>query len=291
MDKNGMAVRAWAGLGFGFVELGTVTAQAQPGNARPRLFRLPQSRALINRMGFNNDGAAALADRLAAAGVRRGNAAAGIPLGVSIGKTGMVAVEDAVEDYLTSFAALAPYADYVAVNVSSPNTPGLRRLQDAEALRQLAGNLVQAARTGRPDAPVPIFVKLAPDLGEAALEEALDVCRSTGVSGLIATNTTLRRSGVSFAESRLAGERGGLSGAPLTDRARQVVRFLRDRSELPIIGVGGIMTADDGRRMLDAGADLLQVYTGLIYRGPGLVDALNRLGMRSGSDFVPQEQR
>jgi dihydroorotate dehydrogenase len=291
MDKNGIAVRAWAGLGFGFAELGTVTAQAQSGNDQPRLFRLPQSRALINRMGFNNDGAAALADRLAAAGVRRGNAAVGIPLGISIGKTKITPVSDAVEDYLTSFAALAPYADYVAVNVSSPNTPGLRRLQDAEVLRQLAGNLVQAARTQRPDDPVPIFVKLAPDLSEVALEEALDVCRITGVSGLIATNTTVRRSGLAFAESRLAGEQGGLSGAPLTDRARQVVRFLRDRSELPIIGVGGIMTADDGRRMLDAGADLLQVYTGLVYHGPGLLVALNRLDLRSGSAIVPQEQK
>jgi dihydroorotate dehydrogenase len=286
MDKNGIAVRAWAGLGFGFAELGTVTAQPQPGNRRPRLFRLPQSRALINRMGFNNDGARALADRLAAAGIRRGNAAAGIPLGISIGKTKITPLEDSVEDYLSSFAALAPYADYVAVNVSSPNTPGLRRLQDAEALRQLAGNLVQAARTQLPDAPVPIFVKLAPDLAEGALEEALDVCRITGVAGLIATNTTLRRSGVSFAESRLAAEQGGLSGAPLSERARQVVRFLRARTDLPIIGVGGILTADDGQRMLDAGADLIQIYTGLIFRGPGLVDALNRLDRKSQSALV-----
>ncbi|GAA3630525.1 quinone-dependent dihydroorotate dehydrogenase [Microlunatus ginsengisoli] len=277
MDKNGLAVRAWAGLGFGFAELGTVTAQAQPGNDRPRLFRLPQSSALINRMGFNNAGAEALARRLAAAGIRRGNNAAGIPLGISIGKTKITPVEDAVEDYLASFAALSPYADYVAVNVSSPNTPGLRRLQDADSLRSLAGGLVHAARTERSTDPVPIFVKIAPDLGESAVEDVLDVCRITGVSGLIATNTTLRRSGVSFAESSLAKETGGLSGAPLTNRARQLVRFLRERTELPIIGVGGIMTADDGRRMFDAGADLLQLYTGFVYGGPGLVDALNRL--------------
>ncbi len=277
MDKNGIAARSWAGLGFGFAELGTVTALGQPGNERPRLFRLPQSAALINRMGFNNEGAGTLAARLGAAGIRRGNGAAGIPLGISIGKTKIARIENAVEDYLVSFAALAPYADYLAVNVSSPNTPGLRRLQDAELLSELAGSLVGAARSDDPVDPVPIFVKIAPDLGEAALEDLLDVCRAAGVSGLIAGNTTLRRSGVSFAESRLAKEAGGLSGAPLTARARQLVRFLRERTDLPIMGVGGIMTADDGRRMLDAGADLLQVYTGFVYSGPALVDALNRL--------------
>ncbi len=291
MDKNGVAVSAWAGLGFGFAELGTVTACAQPGNDRPRLFRLPQSRALINRMGFNNEGAAVLAKRLGAAGIRRGNNAPGIPLGISIGKSKITPVEAAVDDYLASFAAISPYADYIAVNVSSPNTPGLRRLQDARSLRELAGTLVQAARTDRPNDPVPILVKLAPDLTEAALEEALDVCRSTGISGLIATNTTVRRSGVSFAESNLAKEPGGLSGAPLTARTRQVVRFLRARTDLPLIGVGGVMSADDGGRLLDAGADLLQVYSGFVYRGPDLVAALNRLDRRSRSELVRQEQR
>jgi dihydroorotate dehydrogenase len=291
MDKNGLAASAWAGLGLGFAELGTVTAQGQPGSQRPRLFRLPQSRALINRMGFNNDGATALAQRLDAVGVRRGNGAVGIPLGISIGKTKVTPVEEATDDYLASFAALSPYADYIAVNVSSPNTPGLRRLQDADFLRELAGSLVQAARTERPDGPVPIFVKLAPDLGESALEEALDVCRITGVSGLIATNTTLRRGGVAFAESGLAKESGGLSGAPLTARARQVVRFLRERSDLPLIGVGGVMSADDGARMLDAGADLLQVYTGFIYGGPDFVAALNRLDRSSRSTSVLPEDR
>ena len=291
MDKNGVAVRAWGSFGFGFAELGTVTAHGQPGNDRPRLFRLPQSKALINRMGFNNEGAGALAARLERAGIRRGSGAAGIPLGISIGKTKITPVEDAVEDYLASFDALAPYADYIAVNVSSPNTPGLRRLQDADSLRELAGALVQAARTERPTDPVPIFVKIAPDLTDGAIEEALDVCRTTGVSGLIATNTTLRRSGVSFAESSLAKETGGLSGAPLTARARQVVRFLRDRTELPIIGVGGVMTVDDGRRLLDAGADLLQVYTGFIYGGPGFVDALNRLTLGSRPLSLDQELR
>jgi dihydroorotate dehydrogenase len=285
LDKDGVAVTAWAGLGFGFAELGTVTAHGQSGNDRPRLFRLPQSRALINRMGFNNLGAVALASRLASLGVWRGSGAAGLPVGISIGKTKVTAVEEAVEDYLSSFAALAPHADYVAVNVSSPNTPGLRRLQDGSQLRALTAALVAAARAERPAGPVPIFVKLAPDLSEAALEEALDVCRLTGVRGLIATNTTVRRSGVAFAESRTAREPGGLSGAPLSARARQVVGFLRDRTDLPIIGVGGIMSADDGRRMIDAGADLLQLYTGLIYRGPGLVDALNRLDARSGRAY------
>lgn len=279
MDKNGVAVRAWAAFGFGHVELGTVTAHPQPGNERPRLFRLPASRALINRMGFNNDGAEALAARLAAAGIRRGNRAAGLPIGISIGKTKTTPLAEAVPDYLRSFDLLAPFADYLAVNVSSPNTADLRRLQDAASLTELAGALVQRAARQDPD-PVPVLVKIAPDLAEAALEDVLEVCRHTGVAGLIATNTTLSRHGIASADLDTARQAGGLSGAPLTARARAVVRFLRDRTSLPIIGVGGIMTADDGRAMLDAGADLLQVYTGFVYGGPGLVRALNALPAR-----------
>jgi dihydroorotate dehydrogenase len=265
MDKDGLAIKSWGSLGFGFVELGTVTAHPQPGNDKPRLFRLPDSRAIVNRMGFNNYGAQALADRLAAAGISRGNMAVGIPIGISIGKTKAVPLSEATEDYLTSLRALAPYADYLAVNVSSPNTPGLRSLQDAQTLAELITALLSEAwqlAAGAP--PVPIFVKVAPDLAEAALEDVVRVCSETGAEGLIATNTTLVRD-------------GGLSGAPLTKRAREVVHFLAERTTLPIIGVGGIMSRDDGQAMLDAGASLLQIYTGYVYRGPALVRDLNRL--------------
>jgi dihydroorotate dehydrogenase len=278
MDKNGVAVRSWGALGFGHVELGTVTAYAQPGNDRPRLYRLPQSRALVNRMGFNNQGAAALAVRLRAAGVSRGNRAVGVPVGVSIGKTKMTPLAEATRDYLTSLRLLAPYADYVAVNVSSPNTPRLRSLQDADALADLLGALVAEARDLAGAEPaLPILVKLAPDLTENALEQALDVAVRAGVAGLIATNTTLSRDGVHPDERDRGQQAGGLSGAPLTERARAVVAFLSARTSLPVIGVGGIMTRDDGQAMLDAGARLLQVYTGYVYGGPGLVADLNRL--------------
>ena len=278
MDKNGAAIRSWSALGFGHAELGTVTAHAQPGNDRPRLFRLPDSQALINRMGFNNAGARALADRLSAAGVVRGNQAMGIPLGISIGKSKITPLAEVAEDYLTSLRLLAPYADYLAINVSSPNTPGLRTLQDGSTLRKLINVLVgDAWRIGAGRPPVPIFVKLAPDLTEDALEEALAACTEGGVEGLIATNTTLARDGLHPADQAAAAEAGGLSGAPLATRARQVVAFLTARTALPVIGVGGILTRDDGQAMLDAGARLLQVYTGYVYRGPALVSELNRL--------------
>jgi dihydroorotate dehydrogenase len=277
MDKDGVGIKTWGSLGFGYVELGTVTAQAQPGNDKPRLFRLPESHAIINRMGFNNLGAPALADRLAAAGVSRGNLAVGVPIGISIGKTKKVPLADAVKDYLASLRSVAQYADYLAINVSSPNTPGLRSLQDAGTLAGLISALVNEAwRLAAGGPPVPIFVKVAPDLTEAALEEVVQVCAEAGAEGLIATNTTLGRDGIS-ADQPLAAEDGGLSGAPLTRRARQVVRFLAERTTLPIIGVGGIMSRDDGQAMLDAGASLLQIYTGYVYGGPALVDDLNRL--------------
>jgi dihydroorotate dehydrogenase len=277
MDKDGVGTRTWSSLGFGYIELGTVTAQPQSGNEKPRLFRLPESRAIINRMGFNNRGAAALADRLAAIGVSRGNLAVGIPIGISIGKTKSVPLSAAADDYLTSLRAVAPYADYVAINVSSPNTPGLRSLQDARTLAELISALVnQAWQLAAGGTPVPIFVKVAPDLTEAALEEVIQVSTEAGAEGLIATNTTLGRNGIP-ADQPLAAEAGGLSGAPLTRRAREVVRFLAERSTLPVIGVGGIMSRDDGQAMLDAGASLLQIYTGYIYAGPSLVNDLNHL--------------
>jgi dihydroorotate dehydrogenase len=287
MDKDGLGIRTWGALGFGHVELGTVTAQPQPGNDKPRLFRLPESRAIINRMGFNNRGAHALADRLATAGVSRGNLAVGIPIGISIGKTKKVPLNEAAEDYLSSLRTVARYADYLAINVSSPNTPGLRSLQDAGTLAELLKALVtEAWRLAAGTPPVPIFVKVAPDLTEAALEDVVRVCTEAGAEGLIATNTTLARDSLS-AEQPLAAEAGGLSGAPLSRRARQVVRFLADRTTLPIIGVGGIMSRDDGQAMLDAGASLLQLYTGYVYAGPALVNDLNKLQPRARRNGAP----
>ncbi|RNI22174.1 quinone-dependent dihydroorotate dehydrogenase [Flexivirga caeni] len=267
VDKDGVGVKTWEYLGFGHIELGTVTAHAQPGNPQPRLFRLRDSHAIINRMGFNNSGAQALAERLRAAGP------VGIPIGVSIGKTKVTPVEDAIEDYLASLAVLDGCADYFAVNVSSPNTPGLRSLQDKGPLAELLTHLVRAAgeRSG-----TPIFVKIAPDLTDGAIDDVLEVAQAAGASGVIATNTTLSRDGLAGTDLPLAAEAGGLSGAPLTRRARYVVTRIASTGGLPVIGVGGIMTADDGRALVDAGASLVQVYTGFIYRGPALVAELNR---------------
>ncbi|WP_328823461.1 quinone-dependent dihydroorotate dehydrogenase [Metallococcus carri] len=268
VDKDGVAVRAWPAMGFGHVELGTVTAQAQPGNERPRLFRLQDSRAIINRMGFNNHGAPALATTLREAG------AVGIPVGVSIGKTKVTPVEDATEDYLTSLRALDGLADYVAVNVSSPNTPGLRSLQDKEPLALLLAEIVTAATElarARGAAPTPVFVKIAPDLTDGAIDDVLEVAQRADASGIIATNTTLSRDGLAAADLPLASETGGLSGAPLTRRSRYVVQRVAAATSLPVIGVGGVMTGADARALADAGASLVQIYTGFIYRGPALV--------------------
>lgn len=271
MDKNGSALNAWPALGFGFTEVGTVTAHPQPGNERPRLFRLVGSQAVVNRMGFNNAGARRLATRLETIGPLP------TPLGISIGKSKVTPVHAAVEDYLTSLRLLHSYADYIAVNVSSPNTLGLRSLQEKRPLTELLGALTDEAAdlagdTGR---PVPILVKIAPDLSDTAIAEVLEVCEHTGVAGVIATNTTVSRDGIVARDLVPAGEPGGMSGAPLTTRAREVVRFVSSHTDLPVIGVGGIMSADDGLAMLDAGASLLQLYTGLIYRGPGLVRSIN----------------
>ncbi|WP_233558220.1 quinone-dependent dihydroorotate dehydrogenase [Tessaracoccus sp. OH4464_COT-324] len=272
LDKDGIAALAWAHFGFGFAELGTVTALSQPGNPKPRIFRAPASKAIINRMGFNNAGAARLAERLRDAGVRRGNLAAGIPIGVSIGKTKRVDLADATSDYLTSLNHVAPYADYVAVNISSPNTPGLRSLQAAREVSNLLLPLTEAAR-GHDS--LPLFVKLAPDLTADQLSETLAVIRDLPVSGIIATNTTLSREGLQPEDMWLASEAGGLSGHPLTYRALDFVERVVGQVELPVIGVGGIMTPRDAHRMFDAGARLLQLYTGFIYEGPALVRGIH----------------
>ncbi|MGI5149173.1 quinone-dependent dihydroorotate dehydrogenase [Plantactinospora sp. CA-294935] len=268
MDKDGAALPAWPALGFGFVEVGTVTAHPQPGNPRPRLFRLPGSAAVINRMGFNNAGAEALAGRLAA--LRR---PLGVPLGISLGKSKVTPLGDAVADYLASYRALAPYGDYFAVNVSSPNTPGLRALQDRAHLDALLTALVGEK---------PILVKIAPDLTEAAIAELLQVCLDRGAAGVIATNTTLGRDGIAPAEAHRAGEAGGLSGRPLTARTREVVSFVHAETNgaLPVVGVGGILDPADATALLDAGASLVQLYTGFVYGGPGLVRAVARATRR-----------
>ncbi|MEU8423848.1 quinone-dependent dihydroorotate dehydrogenase [Micromonospora sp. NPDC048835] len=264
MDKDGAALPAWPALGFGFVEVGTVTAHAQPGNPRPRLFRLPASEAVVNRMGFNNAGAAALAARLAAL-----PRPLGVPLGISLGKSKVTPLDEAVEDYRASYRALRGHGDYFAVNVSSPNTPGLRSLQDRAHLDALLGALVGEK---------PVLVKIAPDLTEAAIAELLEVCLARGAAGVIATNTTLSREGLAGVDVERGAQAGGLSGRPLTGRARDVVAFVHRETggRLPIIGVGGVLEPDDAARMFDAGAALVQLYTGFIYRGPALVRAAVR---------------
>lgn len=273
MDKNGVALRAWRALGFGFVEVGTVTAHAQPGNPKPRLFRLVESEAVINRMGFNNLGSDTLATKLASYGDL------GYPLGISIGKSKVTELEDAVDDYVTSLRRLYRFGDYFAVNVSSPNTPGLRSLQDSGQLRELLTALHHEAATLSPGGPKPILVKIAPDLTEPAIDELLGVCTDVGVAGIIATNTTIGRSGLAAADEHLAAETGGLSGRPLTEISAKTVAHIHAETggALPVIGVGGILDPSDAARLSDAGASLVQIYTGLIYRGPGLVRRTNRL--------------
>ncbi|MFC4001103.1 quinone-dependent dihydroorotate dehydrogenase [Prauserella oleivorans] len=272
MDKDGRALAAWPALGFGFVEVGTVTRHAQPGNPKPRLFTLADSDAVINRMGFNNAGAEALATRLARTGKPS------VPLGISIGKSKVTPIENAVADYQASLRALHPYADYVAVNVSSPNTPGLRTLQDRASLTDLLAALRATTRELSPAAPIPLLVKVAPDLTDEALGELLQVCTDHDVAGIIATNTTLSRDGVAPSGTGIAGQPGGLSGRPLAARAREVVRFVRAQTgdRLPVIGVGGITSPRDAEAMLDAGASLIQLYTGFALHGPGLVRRINR---------------
>jgi dihydroorotate dehydrogenase len=271
LDKDGVALPAWAALGFGFLEVGTVTWQAQPGNPRRRMFRLRQSQAVINRIGFANRGARALADRLATAG------ALPVPLGISLGRSKATPPAGVVEDYLASLRVLQPYADYLAINVSSPNTPGLRSLQDREPLSELLGAVRATVRDLARGGPgTPVLVKIAPDLTDPAIADLLDVCGRHGVAGVIATNTTLDRSGLDPRDPA-AGEPGGLSGRPLARRALEVVGFVHRETggRLPIIGVGGILEPDDALRMFDAGASLVQLLTGLIYRGPGLVRRIN----------------
>jgi len=261
LDKNGVALRAWAALGFGFVEIGTVTAKAQLGNPKPRIFRLPAQQALINRLGFNNDGADAIADRLRI--LRNSKRWPTVPVGINIGKSRATPLEQATDDYLYSFRLLREFADYITLNVSSPNTPGLRELQEPQKLSELLQMFGKEAGA----APKPVVVKISPDISAAELEGILAVCEEHQVAGIIATNTTLDHSSI---PSQLDQE-GGLSGSPLQEKSTASVREIAARSTIPVIASGGICDAASAREKFQAGAQLIQLYTGFVYRGPGLL--------------------
>ena len=259
MDKNAVALPAWQAMGFGFLEAGTITALAQPGNEKPRCFRFPSQEALINRMGFNNRGASAAAKRL-----RRLKASRrwpSIPVGINIGKSKVTPLENAASDYATSYNLLLPYGDYFVINVSSPNTPGLRTLQDSDSLAQIIRTL-KRIHSGKP-----LLVKIAPDLTDDAVREMAALAESEKLAGIIATNTTLDHSAIPTPSDQT----GGLSGAPLRQRSTEVIRTLRSVTQLPIIASGGIMDAASAKEKLDAGANLVQIYTGFVYHGPELI--------------------
>jgi dihydroorotate dehydrogenase len=272
LDKDARCIDALGGMGFGFVEVGTVTPRPQPGNPKPRLFRLRQANALINRLGFNNDGLEAFVANVQRARFRE----QGRLLGLNIGKNAATPIEEATSDYLTGLAGVYPHADYVTVNISSPNTKNLRALQSDEALDALLGAVAArreelARQHGR---RVPLFVKIAPDLDAAQVEVIAATLRRHGMDGVIATNTTIARDRVQGLPH--AQEMGGLSGAPLLEASNRVIAQLRATlgNAYPIIGVGGVLSADDALSKLRAGADVVQIYTGLIYRGPALVDQI-----------------
>jgi dihydroorotate dehydrogenase len=273
LDKDAQAVPALRALGFGFIEVGTITAQPQPGNPQPRLFRLPRDRALINRMGFNNRGAEVARQRLSQ--LQRGSA----PLGVNIGKTKLVANEDAAEDYARSAARLGAYADYLVINVSSPNTPGLRDLQAIESLRPLILRVRAELDAVRPAPRIPLLLKIAPDLSDPDIDAVADLALALQLDGIIATNTTIARAGLATEAAAVeACGAGGLSGAPLKARALAVLQRLHARlgERVVLIAVGGVESVDDVWERLRAGASLVQVYTALIYDGPGLPARLAR---------------
>lgn len=265
-DKNALLFDEFANYGFGFVEVGTVTPKPQPGNPKKRIFRLREDEALINRMGFNNDGADAIAERLR-------KRKTDIVIGGNIGKNKVTPNEKAIDDYLICFNKLFEVVDYFVVNVSSPNTPNLRALQDKEPLTRLLKTL--QTENLKKEHPKPILLKIAPDLTDSQLLDIISIVDATKIAGVIATNTTLSREGLRSEHSK---ETGGLSGKPVKERSTEVIRFLAEKSgkSFPIIGVGGIHSPEDAREKLDAGADLVQLYTGFIYEGPGLVKRINK---------------
>lgn len=285
LDKNARCIDALGAMGFGFVEVGTVTPKGQPGNAKPRMFRLPQAKALINRLGFNNEGLDAFVRNVQQAQFRQARGAPPMLLGLNIGKNAATPIENATSDYLTCLDGVYPHADYVTVNISSPNTQNLRALQSDEALDNLLGAIAErrewlavqdapaGSATGAGKRRVPIFVKIAPDLDEAQVAVIAATLKRHGMDGVIATNTTISRDAVQGLAH--ATETGGLSGAPVLQASNRVIRQLRAElgAQFPIIGVGGIMSASDAVSKIEAGADVVQIYTGLIYEGPGLVSA------------------
>lgn len=268
-DKDGKSFRALAGLGFGFLELGTVTPLPQSGNPQPRLFRLPKDRAIINRMGFNNEGVMKLKSRLEKG---RPN---GIVIGGNIGKNKDTPNEEAVNDYLRCMEVLHPFVDYFTVNMSSPNTPNLRELQDKEPLRQILSRLMKF-NLSQPT-PRPVLLKIAPDLSTHQVDDIVEIVLEEKLAGVVATNTTISRAGLKTDSQKVENiGSGGLSGAPLTTKSLHIVEYLRKKlgPELVIIGVGGLMSLRDAQNMRSAGADLVQLYTGFVYEGPGLVREL-----------------
>ncbi|MBD2532654.1 quinone-dependent dihydroorotate dehydrogenase [Nostoc flagelliforme FACHB-838] len=292
-DKDGVAASIWSNLGFGFAELGTVTFHAQPGNPRPRLFRLPLDKAALNRMGFNNRGAVAMAERLA---LEKQKLTQSIPIGINLGKSKVTPLEAAAQDYLDSFRLLKDLGDYFVVNVSSPNTPGLRSLQDASMLSAILDLLQQENNTYKP-----VFVKIAPDLDWVAIADIITLAKTYQLAGIIATNTTISRDGLKTQVIDQTGkspqdEAGGISGEPLRDRSTEVIRFIwqQTQGQIPIIGVGGIFSAEDAWEKITAGASLIQVYTGWIYEGPlmvgrilaGLLSKLEQSGLNSINEAV-----
>lgn len=275
-DKNAELVDELAALGFGFIEVGTVTPLPQSGNEKPRMFRLPEDEALINRMGFNNEGVDVVAARLKY--VKRD----GLIIGGNIGKNKMTPNEDAVSDYIKCFDKLFDVVDYFVVNVSSPNTPGLRELQEKEPLKNILETL--QSRNEKSGTSRPILLKIAPDLTDPQLDDIIEIVNETGIAGVIATNTTIVREGL---RSNMRNESGGLSGKPLTRRSTEVIRYLCEKSNrsFPVIGVGGIHSPEDAVEKLQAGASLVQVYTGFIYEGPGLVRRINK-GLLKRQDLL-----
>lgn len=269
MDKFAAAVPVWEKIGFGFCELGGVTLQAQPGNPPPRMFRAPSAGAIVNRMGFNNPGAEAFAQALA--DWKKRGRWPGHPIGINLGKSKVTPLEKAAEDYAGSFRLLREYADFFVINVSSPNTPGLRQLQDKAALDEILAAICEVQKSGARQPA--ILVKVAPDLSFEALDEILELATARNISGIVATNTTISRPETGDARLRaIYSETGGLSGKPLREHSTEIIRhiFKQTRGQLPIIGVGGIFNAEDAWEKITAGASLLQVYTGMVYEGPGL---------------------
>src|SRR6202012_3009166 len=273
-DKNAELITEMGNLGFGFVEVGTVTPLPQPGNQKPRMFRLPADKALINRMGFNNLGMDVAAERIAAYRRNAKESKKGVIIGGNIGKNKVTDNEDAVKDYIKCFDRLFDVVDYFVVNVSSPNTPGLRALQEKGPLTEILNTLQQ--RNSKNGVSRPILLKTAPDLTNEQLDDIVDIVKETQIAGVIATNTTIIRDGLK--SEKLSAETGGLSGKPLPKRSTEVIRYLSQKSNgaFPIVGVGGIHSPEDAMEKLKAGASLIQLYTGFIYEGPGLIKRINK---------------